>query len=252
MLLGQTNIFEKLSALDATLDALGRREVEEVVPEIPGRDIEYLPISFCTGKLKISTQEGQQKLLHDLANIELQAMELGVRTLNEFPEAPFEMREELSQIVREEAKHLKMCLGTLERIGGFWGKWPVHMGLWHATHKKDTLLERLFIVHRYLEGSGLDAGDTILKRLSGIENKQVKQTVKVIVEEEVGHVAFGSKWYSLLAKELKIDDSIFFRRMCQKLMKRHPRKDRISRTLRLDAGFAASEIDHLEQLRLTR
>ncbi len=251
MLLQEKSVYKKLDLLDDTLSQLGKGESISEVPELPGREITYLPINLLSGRIGISNPLGQQKLLHDLANIELQAMELGVRTLTEFPHAPFEFREELAQIVREEAKHLKLCLQAIESLGGYWGQWPVHLGLWHATHKKDSLLERLFIVHRYLEGSGLDAGDTMLRRLSGLTDKKISQVVKVIVEEEVSHVDFGSKWFRHFAKELKVDEKMFFQRMCSKLMKKHPRKDKISEKLRSKAGFNPDEIAYLNQLRLT-
>ena len=153
------------------------------IPETPGRDLEVRHIQDMPAKLPLSTEEGQQKLVHDLANIELQAMELGFRTLVEYPNAPAEFRLELEAIVLEEALHLKMCLEVLENLGGHWGKWPVHLGLWVSVSGTDSLLERLFIVHRYLESSGLDAGEKILSRLRGAPNLGVGKLVERIVED---------------------------------------------------------------------
>jgi uncharacterized ferritin-like protein (DUF455 family) len=244
------SIAQKLEQVENCIHHLLCRPTPERVPELPGRDITYLPISFLQGRMGLSTREGQQKLIHDLANIELQAMELGVRTLCEFPNAPMDFREALGQIVLEEAKHLRLCLEGLESLGGYWGQWPVHLGLWHATHAKDSLLERVFIVHRYLEGSGLDAGDTLLRRLSSVPSPVVKQVVETIVNEEVGHVAFGSRWYRQLCEQQSVDEALFFTRLCFELKNRHPRKDKISETLRHKAQFNEFEIRTLKEFRL--
>jgi uncharacterized ferritin-like protein (DUF455 family) len=135
-----SSIEAKLAVLDSTLQALSCGEPRPV-PDRPARDIECLPIHQLPQRLGLSTLQGQQKLLHDLANIELQAMELGLRTLCEFPQAAAELRDQLQDIVFDEARHLQMCLQALDHLGGYWGQWPVHLGLWHATHSKDTLLE---------------------------------------------------------------------------------------------------------------
>lgn len=248
MVLEQSNIHSKLEALPEVLQALlGGTEIFSV-PETPGRDLLTLPIVQLPGALGL-TPLGQQKLLHDLANIELQAMELGIRTLIEFPWAPQEFREELAEIALQEGKHLRLCLQGLETLGGHWGQWPVHLGLWNATQSSDTLLQRLFIVHRYLEGSGLDAGESILKKISGLDNKVLKQTVKTIVEEEVAHVKFGSKWFCYFSQKFSIDEPMFFTRMSEKLMKSHPRREKVSRNLRTQAGFTEFEIKSLIDLR---
>ncbi len=246
MVLNAIDVREKLGCLDSTLQQLLVGH-SFPVPDQPGRDVPVYCLHRLPGRMALSTAVGRQKLLHDLANIELQAMELGLRTLIEFPDAHPDLREQLAQIVREEAKHLQMCLQSLETLGGHWGQWPVHLGLWDATHGKDSLLERLFIVHRYLEGSGLDSGDSLLRRLSGVSCKVVKQTVKTIVDEEVGHVLFGSRWFAHYTKQQNVDSFKFFDRLTQKLLVRHPRKDKVSVSLRQAAGFSELEIENLQK-----
>lgn len=217
----------------------------QAVPERPARDIEFYPVQLLPPKIGLSEISGRQKLLHDLANIELQAMELGLRTLVEFPDAHPDFREQLKDIVLEEAKHLRLCLQGLESLGGHWGQWPVHMGLYNAVHVKDSLLERIFIVHRYLESSGLDAGDTILRRLSGVPQKIVKDVVKVIVDEEVGHVDFGSRWFEYYCQQLNVDSFEFFKRKTFELLQSNPRQGKVCEVLRKQSGFSDQEIDFL-------
>lgn len=218
------------------------------VPEGPARDLRIvLPEDMPLKKKGLSFKEGQARLLHDLANIELQAMELCLRTYFEFPEAPSEFREQLREIAFGEAKHLGLALDALESLGFHWGDWPATLSLWNAVSKEDSLLDRILIVHRYLEGSGLDAGDTLLKKLAGVLEGPAHKVIRIIVEEELGHVQFGSRWYSEICKNEKIDPQEDFSRRLTRLKYKIPKRiENVNRELRKKAGFTDSEIDFLE------
>ena len=222
------------------------------VPFEPARDVQVCFPSHLPAKPGLSKVEGKARLIHDLASIELQAFELALRTLSEFPDAPVTFREELAQIAMDEARHLKLCLESIESYGFNWGDWPVHIGLWQATDQENHLLERILIVHRYLEGSGLDAGDSLLRRLSGMADDPIlRQVLNVIVDEEIGHVKFGSDWYREICKLQKVDEQELFSKQMKLLYKTLPRREKISRQLRKKAGFTDYEIQVLEMGRLS-
>ena len=221
------------------------------VPVLPARDIEIRPRKDHPPKIGFSKAEGKARMLHDLASIELQAMELGLRTLFDFPTATLEFREELAGIAIGEARHLNMCLQEIEALGFKWGDWPVHLSLWEATSSQDSLLDRLLIVHRYLEGSGLDAGDTLLRRLRGlppeISHRGIEIAVRTITEEEIGHVEFGSRFYRKFCKLEGIDPENDFSERMERLRWVLPRRlEPMNRPLRRQAGFTDTELDYLE------
>lgn len=219
-------------------------------PKDPARNAEFLIPGHLPPKKGLSFPEGQARLLHDLASIELQAMELGLRTLHEFPEAPLAFREALAAITLSEASHLELCLNGMEKLGFQWGDWPIHNMLWYSVSSEDSLLDRILIVHRYLEGSGLDAGDTLLRRLDSVLECPLHSIVKTIVTEEVGHVEFGSAWYREICQKENIDPQEDFPVRMQKLRWKLPKRiERISRELRLKAGFTMPEIQFLEEMR---
>ena len=219
-------------------------------PIHPARDLAILVPGSLPAKKGLSFKEGQARMLHDLASIELQAMELGLRTLHEFPQAPQGFKEELIAVIRSEAKHLTLCLDGIERLGFQWGDWPVHTMLWAAVDKSDTLIDRVLIVHRYLEGSGLDAGETLLRRLDSVLESPLHGIAKIIIEEEIGHVEFGSRWYRILCHLEKIDPQIHFPNRLDFFRYRIPKRiEKISHAYRKMAGFNESEIDYLENLR---
>lgn len=248
--LEKTGAREKLQTLQHSLKTCLALTESIKVDFTPGRDLEVLRPKELPDKPSLATTAGQARLMHDLASIELQAMELGVRTLIEFPEAPLHFREELAEITLGEGRHFKLCIDVLDELGLPWGSFPTHMALWNSTTPSDSLLDRILIVHRYLEGSGLDASEGILRKLNGVESKLAKPVVETILREEVDHVAFGSRWYHQMCGEQKLDSTEDFKTRFVKLKNQIPRRmERISRPLRKKAGFTDGEIDFLESWR---
>lgn len=243
-----SSVFGKLDDLQQACDEALNGDGDHV-PMVPGRDVVVLPIKELPAKGGLSSPAGRARLLHDLASIELQATELALRTLVEFPNAPDAFRKELSELVLEEGSHLKDCLIGIERLGHKWGDWPVHLGLWQCVSIEDSLIDRLLIVHRYLEGSGLDAGDTLLRRLKGVADAATEKVVARITQEEIRHVQFGSRWYRKLCDEAGIDPNIDFSLRLQKLFRRVPRRlEPILEPIRLAAGFSLDEIYVLREM----
>lgn len=223
------------------------------VPEVPARDLRVVDFKELPPKKGLGYVEGRARLLHDLASIELQAMELGLRTLIEYPEAGLEYREQLLHVTVDEGRHFELCLNALEELGFEWGDWPVHLSLWNTVQTGESLMDRILIVHRYLEGSGLDAGAKILSRLAGLPQKDASwYTMERIHREEIGHVDFGSRWYQDLCREQKIDADFDFRERMTRLRKTLPyRTEKLDRESRLKAGFTESELMVLDELQAT-
>lgn len=246
------DVWEKINRIEESCGEAFKLKAAYPAPLDPARDIDLLHPKLHPPKKGFSTPEGQARMLHDLASIELQAMELGVRTLVEYPEAPQGFKEELAAVTISEAQHLRMCLEAIDGLGFKWGDWPVHSALWRAVAPEDTLLDRILIVHRYLEGSGLDAGDTLIRRLEATSGKEtIQKIVKQINFEEIGHVDFGSRWYREICKIQKIDSALDFPERMDALRVRLPKRiEPINRVLRSKAGFTDEEIKYYEDLRV--
>lgn len=244
------DVWEKIKFIKTDCDYLLNNQAYFAAPLVPARDIVLLEAKMHPPKKGLASAEGQARLLHDLASIELQAMELGVRTLAEFPEAPVAFREQLAAITVNESEHLQMCLENIDALGFKWGDFPVHTHLWNATSVEDPLLDRILIVHRYLEGSGLDAGDTFLRRLESVSAPYLRSAVETINRDEVGHVEFGSRWFFEVCKTEKKDAGVEFYSRMQALLERIPKRvENVHRELRAKAGFTEAEILALEELR---
>ncbi len=217
------------------------------IPVVPGRDIAVVHATDMPKRAGLSFREGQGRLLHDLANIELQAMELCYRTWSEYPEAPEEFQQELLGLLASEASHLELCLSGLNDLGFKWGDWPIHAALWLSVSSEDDLIDRVLIVHRYLEGNGLDAGDTLLRRLTGVAKSPVHSIVTQINTEELDHVQFGSRWYANLCKLQKLDLQNDFPERFNRIENRIPHRiEKMNIELRKRAGFSEEEIRFLD------
>lgn len=246
----EPNIFEKIRLLRNSESAIFNLHHKVKAPVLPARDIQALDFKLHPAKKGFSTKEGQARMLHDLASIELQAMELGLRTLVEFPEENQHFREELWALTLSESDHLEMCLTEIESLGFKWGDWPINCGLWQSVSSEDSLLDRLLIVHRYLEGSGLDAGDTLLRRLAGVDAVPVQKAVQIINTEEVGHVQFGTRWYNSFCVSQGLNPVDDFSIRMDRLRPMLPKRiNPLNHDLRRRAGFSDSEISYLEKLR---
>lgn len=247
------NVSKKLNLVEASVhEALMGTWSKETnpVPQFPGRDIQILHPVQHPDKVGLSYREGQGRLLHDLGSIELQALELALRGLYEYQEAPKIFREQLADLCLSEARHLKLCLDGLEKLDYKWGHWPVHLSLWNAVDAEDDILDRIFIVHRYLEGSGLDAGNHLLRRLNGVQSGDTENILRVINTEEIDHVDFGSRWYRKICDEQGLDYAADLQERAQKLRPRLPKRiERINHELRRKAGFLDNELKIFENLR---
>ena len=236
----------KLAALPSAL-VHAREGRGETPPLFPGRDAQVVSIRDMPPKEGLSTVRGQARLLHDIANIELQAMELALRTCVEFSHEDPQFFEELAALTFNEGEHLAMCLDGLEQLGHPWGTWPVHLSLWCAVKSDDSILDRLLIVHRYQEGGGLDAGESLMRRLNGVQSPVVKPILERIFAEELGHVQFGSHWYKTFCARRELHSETDFKDRLGRLMHRMPRRlERVSHDLRKKAGFTETEIAAIE------
>lgn len=219
------------------------------IPEIPGR--RGLVLETLRGpKEKISTALGQARLLHELANIEMQAMELCLRTYLEYPDSPPEFRKELAELALDEARHLGLCLDGLQTFDIQFGHWPIHLHLWKTVSPDDSLLDRIVIVHRYLEASGLDAGNQIIDKLRSCQAVSIQKIMTTIHTDEIKHVDFGSRWYREICKTEGLDPEIDFPERIEKLKVRLPKRvEKFDIKSRKMAGFLDAEIELLQNLR---
>ena len=187
-------------ASDAPLDR-ARQYVESGV--LPGRPAtpELVPPAQVPHR-SMATLEGRAALLHALAHIEFNAVNLALDIVWRFAGMPDAFYRDWLHVAVEEASHFELLNQRLASLGYAYGDFPAHNGLWDmAERTRDDLLARLALVPRTLEARGLDASPLIRNKFAGAGDAQSAAIVDIILRDEIGHVAIGNDWYKRLCAE---------------------------------------------------
>lgn len=144
---------------------------------------------------------GRIALLHSLAHIELNAVDLHWDIIARFADQPMPMGfyDDWVQAADDESKHFNLVCDVLESKGSHYGAMPAHAGMWRAA--EDTahdLLARLAVVPMVLEARGLDVSPQMIDLFKEFHEDAALAALQVIYAEEVAHVAYGSKWFNWL------------------------------------------------------
>lgn len=191
-------------ALDAPVDAHG---VLAEPAGLPGRP--PLPRLVPHTELKprpVKTTEGRAALLHALAHIELNAIDLALDICWRFAGLPEAFYRQWLQVAHEEALHFQLLREHLHDAGYAYGDFPAHNALWAmAERTRGDLLARLALVPRTAEARGLDASPAIRDKLRSAGDARGAQIIEIILRDEISHVAVGNRWYRWLCAERGLD-----------------------------------------------
>ena len=144
---------------------------------------------------------GRIALLHAIAHIELNAVDLHWDIIARFCQFPMPLGfyDDWVKAADEEAKHFNLLCDCLERLGSHYGALPAHAGMWQAAEDtKDDLHGRLAVVPMVLEARGLDVTPGMIALFQQAKDDKTVDALQVIYAEEVSHVAYGSKWFNWL------------------------------------------------------
>ena len=145
--------------------------------------------------------EGRIALLHAVAHIELNAVDLHWDIIARFTDQPMPLGfyDDWVKAADEEAKHFNLICDCLEAMGSHYGALPAHAGMWRAAEDTvDDLHGRLAVVPMVLEARGLDVTPGMIEVFARHGETQALDALRVIYAEEVSHVAYGSKWFNWL------------------------------------------------------
>jgi len=146
--------------------------------------------------------EGRVALLHALAHIELNAVDLAADMLARFAHLlPEDERrgfaDDWTRVLDEEGKHYLLLADRLARLGAAYGDLPAHDGLWQAAETTcHDLLARLAVVPLVLEARGLDVTPQMIAKLDAVGDAESAAVLRVIYADEIGHVAIGLRWFA--------------------------------------------------------
>ncbi|PWE30486.1 DUF455 domain-containing protein [Maritimibacter sp. 55A14] len=166
--------------------------------------------------------EGRIALLHAIAHIELNAVDLHWDIVARFAHVPMPagFYDDWVKAAAEEAKHFNLLCDCLEAMGSHYGALPAHCGMWRAA--EDTagdLMGRLAVVPMVLEARGLDVTPGMIGIFRKAGDSRAMAALETIYAEEVGHVAYGSKWFHFLCGRKDADPKEVFHALVRRYFK---------------------------------
>ena len=152
-----------------------------------------------------SGPEGRIALLHALAHIELNAIDLAWDIVARFAATdglPRAFCDDWVGVAAEEAKHFSLLTARLADLGAAYGDLPAHDGLWQAAmNTAHDLAARLAVVPLVLEARGLDVTPAMMQRLRRVDDVQSADILQIIHDDEIGHVAVGRRWFETVCEQ---------------------------------------------------
>ncbi|KIC19547.1 ferritin-like domain-containing protein [Leisingera sp. ANG-DT] len=190
-------------------------------------------------KRKPGSEEGRIALLHAVAHIELNAVDLHWDIIARFSHVPMPLGffDDWVQAADEESKHFNLMCDCLESLGSHYGALPAHAGMWRAAEDTaDDLMGRLAVVPMVLEARGLDVTPGMIEVFRKANLPQAVEALELIYAEEVSHVAYGSKWFNFLCGRDNLDPKEEFHALVRKYF-RGALKPPFNEEKRADAGL---------------
>ena len=217
-------------------------------PGLPGRPSRPLLVEpKQVPQRALDSPEGRARLLHALAHIEFNAINLALDALWRFDGLPEDYYRDWLRVAAEEAHHFTLLRAHLATLGADYGDFPAHDGLWQmAERTRGDVLARMALVPRTLEARGLDASPQVRARLVGAGDHAAAAIVDVILRDEIGHVAIGNRWYRYLCAQRSVDPVAGYAALAARY--EAPRlRPPFNLPARIAAGFETAELLALER-----
>lgn len=146
-------------------------------------------------------------MLHNLAHIELNAIDLAWDTVARF--SPFfdglgrKFFDDFAHVADDESRHFMWCSQRLAELGFKYGDMPANNLLMReCENTSNNVAARLAVIPLVQEARGLDAGPRLVKRLMGFGDHRTSKIVAKIAEEEIAHVAVGVDWFLSVCQKM--------------------------------------------------
>ncbi|PZO10666.1 MAG: DUF455 domain-containing protein [Burkholderiales bacterium] len=249
---------EKVAATHALFEAqraghthlnTGEPLVPDATQPLPGRPARPLLIApVDVPQRSPFTPEGFAMLLHAVAHIEFNAIDLALDAIWRFPDMPADYYTEWLQVAHEEAIHFGLLRAHLQSLSHDYGDFAAHNSLWEmCIRTQHDVTARMALVPRTMEARGLDATPPMQARLRKVGSPAALRAVEildVILRDEIGHVAVGNRWYGWLCERQGIEPLAHYRRLAREHSA--PRlKPPFNEVARRAAGFSQPELDAL-------
>lgn len=220
-----------------------------ILPEpldIPGRPEKPLLVSpLEVGKRSMRTPEGRAALIHALAHIEFNAINLALDAVWRFADMPPQYYADWLKVAAEEAYHFGLLNGYLLNMGYQYGDFNAHNSLWEmAERTQGDVLARMALVPRTMEARGLDASPPLRNKFAQIGDNDAAEILDIILRDEIGHVAIGNHWFNWLCEQRGLEPIACYETLAMQYSAPAMRKP-LNIEARRKAGFTEEELARL-------
>ncbi|VAW53938.1 FIG00005326: uncharacterized protein [hydrothermal vent metagenome] len=189
--------------------------------------------------------KGRLILVHAIAHIEFNAINLALDAVYRFQDMPAQYYSDWCRVAAEEAQHFTMLCNYLLSHGVSYGDFSAHNGLWEMAVKTDfDVLVRMALVPRVLEARGLDVTPNMIKKLQPTGDTQLIKILEKIFHDEIEHVKIGTFWYKTLCEERQLEPEKTFLQLIEKYMQ-GAKFGPFETEARVKAGFSHKEMQAL-------
>lgn len=195
----------------------------------------------------VSSPEGRIRLLHALAHIELNAINIALDAVYRFRDMPKQFISDWLLVATEESRHFRLLEDELRQRGSYYGAHDAHRGLWDMVCKtRHDVLHRMALVPRVMEARGLDVTPSMIAKFKQNNDSVAVEILEIIYRDEIGHVRIGNHWYGYLCEQQGLDAEKTFRDLVMQYMDGNLRGP-FNWPARIEAGFQEAELSALEQ-----
>jgi len=197
-----------------------------------------LPPSEMPRRRKAGNDSNRRALLHAVAHIELNAIDLAFDIVARFGSImPKSFTDDWIGVGDDEARHFSLINNRLKAMESFYGDLPAHDGLWQSSMATaDNLPARLAVVPMVLEARGLDVTPSMIKQFKNVGDSASAEVLQTIYDDEIGHVRVGSQWFKYMAEKLQKNPEIWFQELVTEYFRGHL-KPPFNETARKQAGL---------------
>lgn len=210
---------------------------------IPGRPEKPKLVSpLEVEKRSMRTVEGRAALIHALAHIEFNAINLALDAVWRFADMPVQYYTDWLKVAAEEAYHFGLLNGYLQTMGYEYGDFSGHNSLWEmAERTRSDVLARMALVPRTMEARGLDASPPLRNKFAQIGDVEAAGILDIILRDEIGHVAIGNHWFNWLCVQRGLEPIATYEDLARKYHAPAMRKP-LNLEARRQAGFTEAEL----------
>jgi len=196
----------------------------------------------------LGTVQGRAALVHAVAHIEFNAVNLAWDAVYRFRGMPLDYYRDWIGVAADEARHFRLLEARLAELGYRYGDFDAHDGLWEmAVKTANSCLERMALVPRVLEARGLDVTPGMIERLRGAGDPDTVRILELILREEVAHVAAGSRWFDWCCARAGVDSEATFAALVAQFA-RGAIRGPLNSEARRAAGFSETDLARLAVL----